>query len=267
MFRDDHPEAWSFHTLTSRSPFNMHGLNPPSYVVPPFKELPQAKTLDLPEPSLPTMSLAECIRGRVSCRRFAADPLTLRSLSTLLASGYGVLKTSEWDGEFLERAVPSGGALYPLELYVLVQQVEDLQGGVWHYLPLGHRLEQVYAHPLPKLLTAEMFMGQPYLTECAAILFITSIVERSMWKYEDRGYRYILLEAGHVAQNLNLCAAAMDLGSLNLGGFFDRDVLNLLHADPEQEIALYGIAVGPAQDLDRMTRRRPDDEVVRFRRY
>mgnify|MGYP000559029437 CR=1 FL=1 len=56
----------------------------------------------------------------------------------------------------------------------------------------------------------------------AAIIFITAIVERSMWKYEDRGYRYILLEAGHVAQNLNLCATAMNLGSLNLGGFFDQ---------------------------------------------
>jgi len=267
MFRDDHPDAWSFHTQTSRTPFNMHGLNPPTYVVPPFKELPHAETLDLPEPSLPARSLAECISQRVSCRRFAADPLPLRSLSTLLASGYGVLGSAEMDGEFLERAVPSGGALYPLELYVLAQQVEDLPGGVWHYVPLGHRLEQVHAYPLPKLLTSEMFLGQPYLIDCAAIIFITAIVERSMWKYEDRGYRYILLEAGHVAQNLNLCATAMDLGSLNLGGFFDRDVLSLLRADPDQEIALYGIAVGPAQDVDRMTRRRPDDEVSRFRRY
>ncbi len=267
MFRDDHPEAWSFHNLTSRTPFNMHGLNPPTYEVPPFKELPQAKTLELPDPILPERPLAECIRQRVSCRRFAADPLSLHSLSTLLASGYGVLNILEMDGEFLERAVPSGGALYPLELYVLVQRVKGLQSGIWHYLPLGHCLEQVHAHTLPRLLTAEMFLGQPYLTDCAAIIFITSIVERSMWKYEDRGYRYILLEAGHVAQNLNLCATAMDLGCLNLGGFFDRDVLGLLRADPEREIALYGIAVGPAQDLDRMTLRRPDDEVARFRRY
>ena len=267
MFRDNHPSAWSYHNSTARSPFNMHGLNPPTYEVPPFKEDPNAETVELPLHELPKTSFEEVIAARHSCRNFLPEPLTLGALSTLLYSSYGILGSNEMDGEFFERPVPSGGGLYPLELYVLVQRVDGLAGGVWHYLPLGHRLESVHEHVLPRLLTAEMFLGQPYLIECSAIVVITSVVQRSLWKYEDRGYRYILLEAGHVAQNLNLCAAAMNLASLNLGGFFDRDVLGLLRADPETEIALYGIALGHHQSADRVDARRPAEDVATFRRY
>jgi SagB-type dehydrogenase family enzyme len=145
--------------------------------------------------------------------------------------------------------------------------VDGLAGGAWHYVPLGHLLERVHEHRLPRLLTAEMFLGQPYLIDCSAIVVITSVVQRSLWKYEDRGYRYILLEAGHVAQNLNLCAAAMNLGSLNLGGFFDRDVLGLLRADPDTEIAAYGVALGHPEPADRIQVRRPAEEMGSLRRY
>ena len=74
------------------------------------------------------------------------------------------------------------------------------------------------------MLTAEMFLGQPYLSDAAAVVVLTAVVERSLWKYEDRGYRYLLLEAGHVAQNVNLCAHGTRARILNLGGFFDEDV-------------------------------------------
>ncbi|HEX5147495.1 MAG TPA: SagB/ThcOx family dehydrogenase [Candidatus Limnocylindrales bacterium] len=267
MFRDEQPTAWFYHHETARSTFNMHGLNPPTYEVPPFKEDPDAESIELPVPDLPTRSFAEVVAARSSCRRFLPEPMALDALSTLLHAAYGILGRSEMDGEFLERPVPSGGGLYPLELYVLVQRIDGLAGGAWHYVPLGHRLERVHEHPLPRLLTAEMFLGQSYLTDCSAIVVITSVVQRSLWKYEDRGYRYILLEAGHVAQNLNLCAAAMDLASLDLGGFFDRDVLGLLRADADTEIALYGIALGHPQPVDRVQARRPAGEDATFRRY
>jgi SagB-type dehydrogenase family enzyme len=104
--------------------------------------------------------------------------------------------------EFCERPVPSGGGLYPLELSVLVQRIEGLGAGVYHYVPLGHRLELVRGDALPSMLTAELFLGQPYLIDAAAVIAISAVIERSFWKYEDRGYRYALLEAGHVAQNV-----------------------------------------------------------------
>jgi SagB-type dehydrogenase family enzyme len=267
VFRDDHPTAWSYHNYTTRTPFNMHGLNPPTYDVPPFKEIPEAETVRLPTPELPSTSFDKLIRARHSCRNFLPEPLALTALSTILHAGYGIIDVQDMDGEFLERPVPSGGGLYPLELYVLVQRVEGLAGGAWHYVPLGHRLERVHEHSLPPVLSSEMFLGQAYLIDCSAIVVITSVVQRSLWKYEDRGYRYIMLEAGHVAQNVNLCASAMDLASLNLGGFFDRDVLGLLRVDPDTEIALYGIALGRPESLEPMRSRRPAEDVAAFRRY
>jgi SagB-type dehydrogenase family enzyme len=259
MFREDHPLAWSYHRGTSRWPFNMHGVNTPPGETPPFKEDADADVIDLDAPSLPPMPLDAVLRARTSCRRFAAEPIARADLGTLLHAAYGVLSTIDLAGEFCERPVPSGGGLYPLELYTLVQNVRDLRGGVYHYVPLGHRLEIVRPDPLPSHLTSEMFLGQPYLVPVAAIIVITAVVQRSLWKYEDRGYRYILLEAGHVAQNVNLCAAALRLASLNLGGFFDEDMMALLKLDQNREIALYGVAIGKAATDDRIEIRRPEE--------
>ena len=267
MFRDDHSLAWSYHRGTSRWPFNMHGVNNPAGETPQFKEDVDAPVLELDEPELPHAALDQVLRARASCRRFDAEPIDRSDLGTLLHAAYGVLDTIDLAGEFCQRPVPSGGGLYPLELYALVQNVSDLAGGVYHYVPLGHRLEVVRPDPLPSHLTSEMFLGQPYLVRAAAIIVITSVVQRSLWKYEDRGYRYILLEAGHVAQNLNLCAAGLDLASLNLGGFFDEDVMSLLKLDPHNEIVLYGVAVGKPATPDRVEARRPGDGEGGLRQY
>lgn len=259
MFRDDHPLAWSYHRGTSRWPFNMHGLNRPAGDTPQFKEDADAPVIDLDPPSLPQATLDHVLRARSSCRRFSTESIDRAKLGTLLHAAYGVLDRIDLAGEFCVRPVPSGGGLYPLELYVLVQHVRDLAGGVYHYVPLGHRLEVVRPDPLPSHLTSEMFLGQPYLVPASAIIVITTVVERSLWKYEDRGYRYILLEAGHVAQNINLSAAALDLASLNLGGFFDEDVMALLKLDQDHEIVLYGVAVGKPSSTDRIESRRPEE--------
>ncbi len=112
-----------------------------------------------------------------------------------------------------------------------------------------------------------MFLGQPYLVQAAAIVVITAVVERSLWKYDDRGYRYIMLEAGHVAQNINLCAAGLGLASLNLGGFFDEDVMALLKLDPDRELVLYGIALGHSEVADRLESRQPSQADQAVRRF
>jgi SagB-type dehydrogenase family enzyme len=267
MFRKKYPNAWTYHRYTCRWPFNMHGLNAPNYEIPPFKENLEANTIDLPPPILPETPLRDTIHARHCCRHFRTDTISLNQLSTLLYAGYGIHGVGEFDGEFLERPVPSGGGLYPLELYVLAQRLSGVDGGVYHYVPLGHRLELVHDTSLPQHMTSEMFLGQPYLVQAAVLIVMTAMLERSLWKYEDRGYRYILLEAGHVGQNLNLTAAAMGLGSLNLGGFFDQDLGALLRVDEGQEIPLYGIAVGVPEKLDRTSLRKPSEEDALFRRY
>jgi SagB-type dehydrogenase family enzyme len=233
----------------------------------PFKEDLDADVLALPAAQLPDLPLADALLRRSSCRRFSGSAIAVAQLATLLHAAYGVLATVELGGEFCERPVPSGGGLYPLELYVIAQNVDGLGAGVHHYVPLGHLLETVRPDALPSLLTAEMFLGQPYLIEAAALVVITATVERSMWKYEDRGYRYILLEAGHVAQNVNLCAEALGLASLNLGGFLDEDLARLLKLDEEREIALYGVAVGASDAADRLQRRFPPEGARSFRQF
>jgi SagB-type dehydrogenase family enzyme len=267
MFRDDYPTAWAYHRRTARFPHNIHGLNVETFETPQFKEDVEAATVELGAPIEPDIGLADALRGRSSCRRFAPEPIAVAQLGSLLHWSYGVLGVTELGHEFCERPVPSGGGLYPLELYVLAQSVEGIDPGVHHYVPLGHRLEVVRPDPLPSMLSAEMFLGQPYLIDAAAVIVITAVVERSLWKYEDRGYRYILLEAGHVAQNINLCAQALELASLNLGGFLDEDVMSLLKLDAEHEIVLYGVAVGSPLTDDRSERRFPPEADRSFRQF
>jgi SagB-type dehydrogenase family enzyme len=267
MFRSDHPLSWTYHRGTSRWPFNMHAIGAPAREVPLFKEDYDATTIDLEPPTLPGASLEVALQGRYSCRQFAGRPVERKQLGSVLHAGYGVLQATELWGEFCVRPVPSGGGLYPLELYVLANRVDGLESGVYHYVPLGHRLEVVRGHQLPSHLTAEMFLGQPYLVPAAATVVITAIVERSMWKYGDRGYRYILLEAGHVAQNVNLCAAALGMASLNLGGFFDEDVMALLKMDQDREIVLYGVALGHPATSDSRQARQPREADQAVRRF
>jgi SagB-type dehydrogenase family enzyme len=254
VFRDRHPLAWAYHKNTGRWPHNLQAPPEAPSPVPPFKEDCAAPAIRLPAPRPPSVSLADAIAGRFSCRRFAASPIGLGDLATLLATAYGVRgRVVLVEQEFLERPVPSGGGLYPLELYVLARNVDGLETGAFHYAALAHAVEPVRVLPLPEPFLAELFLGQPYAASGAAIVILTAVVERSLWKYGDRGYRYILLEAGHAAQNLNLMAIALGLGSCNLGGFFDDDLAGLLGLDDESEIPLYGIALGvpaPGQPIE-----------------
>jgi SagB-type dehydrogenase family enzyme len=83
------------------------------------------------------------------------------------------------------------------------------------------------------------------------VAVITAVTSRLLHRYGDRGYRYTLIEAGHVGQNLALTAAALGLGSLSLGGFYDDDIARMLGLDPAFEIALYGVALGVPDTADR----------------
>ncbi|HEY0739203.1 MAG TPA: SagB/ThcOx family dehydrogenase [Herpetosiphonaceae bacterium] len=258
MFRDKYPLAWTFHRNTSRWPFNMQ---PPREQTEPeaqFKEYLSAPLFPLPEPQPPMISLGEAITRRCSCRRFSAAPMSLPALSTLLKLAYGVQdQVLLGEQEFMERPVASGGGLYPLELYLFVQRVDQIAPGVYHYAPQPHALEQLSATPVPSPLLGDLFMGQPYVGDAAVVLVLTTIVERSLWKYTDRGYRYILFEAGHVAQTVNLVAGGLGLGALNLGGFFDANMAALLGLDLEDEVPLYGLAVGVPTTGDRNELRQP----------
>lgn len=240
----DYPLTWLFHKNTSRWAHNAQSAQGDMLPRPPA-EYPDAPYLALPTPRLPRAALGALLRDRVSCRRFENRALALGELGDLLHAGYGVLDRSVLGGmEFLERPVPSGGGLYPLELYVLSRDVDGLCAGIHHYAVVTHGLEQRRDVALPAPLRDYLFMGQTQLTAAAAIIVIAAAPDRLMSKYGDRGYRYMLFEAGHVAQNLNLAASAAGLGSCNMGGFFDQELGGLLRLDPDCEVALYAVAIG-----------------------
>lgn len=176
------------------------------------------------------VSLEEALAQRRSVREFAADPLSRQDISQLLWAAQGV--TSETGA----RTAPSAGALYPLELYLLTEE------GQFHYLPEGHRLGRITADDRREL-TAVAGLGQDALSEAAAIVVITAVFERTEGKYRERAGRYVLLEAGHCAQNVLLQAVALGLGAVPIGAFDDSGLASVLRLPADHE-PLYLIAIG-----------------------
>ena len=258
MFKEKHPLAWTFHRNTIRWPFNWLALPDETCEESAFKEYFGVPALNLPDAVLPEASLRWAIAARLSCRRFTGAAVTIQQLATVLKTAYGIEgKTISGEMELLERPVPSGGGLYPLELYLLVQDVEGVEPGIYHYGALHHTLDQIQPVCISKPAVCRLFMDQPYVTAAAVIIIIVAVVERCLWKYGDRGYRYVLFEAGHVAQNVNLVSCVLELGSLNLGGFFDAELASLLRVDLETEVPLYAVAVGVPCAGDRSELRQP----------
>jgi SagB-type dehydrogenase family enzyme len=252
------PIARAFHSNTMRWPFNTleHGENWPDGE---FGESPLRDTVALPPPETIGASLSAAIAARLSCRSFTSEALTLEQVSALLFHTYGVEGRVELGAlEHLERSVPSGGGLYPLELYLLVQRVTGLTPGVYHYFPLCHSLEVVALVEVPHSVLTQLFLNQPYLADAAVVLVIAANLNRTMHKYEDRGYRYVLFEAGHAMQNMNLVAAALGVGAFNVGGFFDSYLANLLGIDPQVEAPLYCAGLGVPTTADRVQARDPN---------
>lgn len=246
MFSKNHPIAWSFHRNTGRWEKNIPPLpaNKPEEL-PLYKEYHNVPLIHLPEVALPQVPLVEAIQKRFSCRDYADAAIRLSDIATVLKGGYGLKRISVFDNaEFFERMIPSGGGMYPLELYLVVNNIENVPQGIYHYAVYPPVLEQIYELTFSKFYITRLFMNQSYVADSSAVLIATSFLERNMRKYGDRGYRYILYEAGHLFQNINLVATALGLGTLNLGGFFDDEVANLLKIDIEEEVPLYAMAIG-----------------------
>lgn len=246
MFSRLHPLSWTFHHNTSRWTYNPVIADKINREPPQCKEYGDCPAIKLEPPRLPNVPIAQCLDARSSCRDFFDAPLERRVLSTVLAYTYGMLGIREVDAglEYRRRPTPSAGGLYPLESYVLARNVENLASGVYHYASATHCLEQLAVRTLSGKFLGDLFLNQYFIENAAVVIVLTAIPERTMEKYGDRGYRYILMEAGHAAHNANLCSQAFGLGSLNMGGFYDDQVADVLGLDIEEEIPLYAVAVG-----------------------
>jgi SagB-type dehydrogenase family enzyme len=203
-------------------------------------------SVPLPLPKQLAASMSETIDRRTSRRAFGEATLAADELSALLAAGYGVTHSLDVEsgGPPLPlRAVPSGGALYPLELFIAALRVDGLDSGVYHFDPLRSVLETVRTG-LDRAEAAELSTYPEIVSDCAALIVVAAVFGRSRFKYGLRAYRFTLLEAGHVGQNILLAAAALDLAAVPLGGFFDRRSDQFLGLDGVNESTLYMVAVG-----------------------
>ena len=218
-----------------------------------FRTYPGARRTPLPGRDFAVDApLGAVLERRRSIRTFALRPLPLATLGRLLHASYGIKGERYAADPVFERAAPSAGGLYPLEIYVATQSVEGLEDGIHHYDVRAHELE-LRRPGLAQPALAHLALDQEMVLRSSVVAVITAIPRRTMGKYGQRGYRYVWLDAGHLGQNLYLCATAMGLGPVGIGGFFDRELDALLDL-PAGEQAFYLVCVGQPE---------PEGEVSR----
>jgi SagB-type dehydrogenase family enzyme len=206
-----------------------------------YKASPGAPVVTLPEPSLDGgLPAAKAIATRRSTRSYTNTPMRLDELSRFLFLTSGISADKFGNAR---RTAPSSGALYPIEVYPIVNNVEGIERGVYHYAYREHALELLRAEDMRSRLV-EQGLGQEFLGQCGAVLFVTMILQRMRPKYQDRSYRYGLLEAGHVGENAYLAATEMGLGACGIGAFMDDAMNEMLGVDGVEEAVVYMLAVG-----------------------
>jgi SagB-type dehydrogenase family enzyme len=206
---------------------------------------PNYPRFDLPAELVPMhQGLLDAILARRTAREMEPVQLTRAQLGTLLHCGYGITRDNAgtpWPRPF--RTVPSGGALYPLELYFHTTLVDDLPTGLYHYNPSRNDVCLLREGDLSAELRAALVFPE-VVNDASVLLVVTAIMERSTFKYADRGYRFIMLEAGHVAQNVNLAAVGLGLGAVNIGGFYEHRLDETLRLDGVTHSSVYVIGIG-----------------------
>lgn len=220
------------------------GVSPP----PLEQSVPEGKQVSpLPDACQVQVSpkdLTAAIVERRSVRRYAEEPLTLDELAYLLWCTQGVVKQGRAS---TLRNVPSAGARHPLETYVLANRVTDLQPGLYRYVALSHGLVDVDLSPGAAEKVMQGLLGQEMVITSAATFVWTAVPYRCSWRYGERAYRYIHLDAGHVCQNMYLAALAIGAQCCAMAAF-DDDFLNaVLGVDGESEFAIYAAAVGKGE--------------------
>jgi SagB-type dehydrogenase family enzyme len=182
-----------------------------------------------------TLPLLELLKRRRSIRSFSGRPVKLADLAFLLWASTGIQR-KEKGYEF--RTAPSAGALYPIETYIVVNHVDALEHGLYHYSIRSHSLEELKISNLAEE-TAHAALGQEMCAQASVTFIWTAVFQRSKWKYADRAYRYVYLDAGHIAQNLALSAISIGMGTCQIAAFYDEEINEILGVDGEEESAIY----------------------------
>lgn len=211
------------------------------------KRYPSATQISLPAEFPPSkLSFDKAVTTRRSNRMFSRKPLELGQVAKLLHHAAGITGWITVDGAPVQplRAAPSAGALFPIEIYLLALRIKGLKNGNYHFDSLKQHLEVVSVFaPAPEL---ERLTFLHEVGTASAVFVLTGIPAKSRLKYGERGYRFMLLEAGHIGQNVLLTAQAQGLAAFTVGGFIDDELDALLRIEGSEEFSLYLIAVGNA---------------------
>ncbi len=206
---------------------------------------PSAELIDLPaasEVDLGSYDLRRAIDTRRSIREYAAAPLTLEELSYLLWCTQGVKGLRSQSATL--RTVPSAGARHAFETYLLVNRVAGLEPGLYRFLAIEHKLLPFVASPdVTREATLACF-AQDFVAASAATFIWTAVTYRMTWRYGQRGYRFLHLDAGHVCQNLYLAAQSIACGACAIAAFDDDALNGLLRLDGREQFVIYLATVG-----------------------
>ncbi len=210
--------------------------------MPPLRR--SRSSIPLPSPRDLPVGLGGVVRRRRSVRDYAPVPLEPEDLSDLLyysagitgwAVGYGV--------ELPLRATPSAGALQPVEVYVYVGNVRGFEKGIYRYDYFSHGIEAIRGGDHGATL-ADIALGQDHVGSAPAVFMISVVYRRTFWKYWKRAYRYVLLDAGAVMENLYLVATGLGLGACAVGSFYDEELCEVLGVDCADEFPVVMVTVG-----------------------
>lgn len=210
-------------------------------IPPTYKEYPDVERIKLSHEGFKAeRSFHDTVSSRKSIRNFRDKNVSQQELSYILWSSTGIQR-HERGRDF--RTSPSAGARYPIETYLVVTGVDGIKKGVYHYNVREHSLELLREGDL-SVQTAAAALGQEMVVEAPVTFIWTAVFYRTLWKYRQRGYRYILLDAGHVAGQFALAATAMELGSCQIAALFDEEVNSIIEVDGEKESVLYMSTLG-----------------------
>ncbi len=193
--------------------------------------------ISLPQPVTDgQVSLEKSMSLRRSVRTYKNEPLSIQELSQLLWAGQGVTNERGF------RTAPSAGATFPIELFVVVNNVKGLKKGIYHYIIGEHKLKMIDERQVERDL-ARAALSQSMISDGGVVIILTAILERTTQRYGERGIRYVHNEIGHVSQNIHLQVAALNLGTVVIGAYRDQEVEAILNLGEEIRV-LYMMPIG-----------------------
>lgn len=208
-----------------------------------YKTYPRFKKTILPtDRPLQQSDLFQTIQQRRTRRAFdSSKEVSLQELASLLKYSCGITSASNSEEH---RAQASGGGRFPIETYLLhLKKSSVLNPGIYHYDVQGHALEHLWEREFSEA-EIKSFFSYPWVKDAEFAIVMTAVFPRTMIKYGERGYRFVLLEAGHIGQNMYLASEALQLKMCAIGGTYEHAVENLLDVDGMNESIVYSLIFG-----------------------